>query len=724
MQLVLAEKPSVANSIAEVLGADIKEDGYRTGNGYIVTWCFGHLVETAPPLAYGEEYAKWTYDTLPIIPEDWKYEVKKDTKKQFNTIKKLMNSDGVDSICFATDAGREGELIARLTYMMAGCKKPIYRLWISSMEESAIREGFANLRLGSEYENLYRSALARQKADWLVGINGTRLFTVLYKNKVLKVGRVQSPTLSMLAERENEIQNFKKEPFYQVLLGVKGVKAAGEKMKTRQEAESLSVSCNGKTAVVTVSDSEEKSISAPKLFDLTSLQREANRLYGFTAKETLDITQRLYEEKLVTYPRTDSQFLSDDMARTAESVLKVVFALPFALGKTEMMGHFSKISVLLNSKKVTDHHAIIPTVEISKRNTGELSEREQKILYLIADRLLCATGEKHRFLSKKVEFTCEGHTFTLNGREIIAEGWKAKEELLRKYFGIKGSGDGKQPDSTGEDRAGVAIIPEFVIGEKCPVQQTEVAEKFTKAPARYTEAAILTAMEKAGASEMDDDVERKGIGTPATRADIIEKLVHDGFVKREKKQLIPTEDGIKLIGILPTELKSPMLTADWENALVQVANGELSDEDFMAGIEDMVRKLVAENSAPQNPDIFSGNGSGSSGEREVLGKCPNCGKEVLIGKFGAYCSGKCGMSLQKAMGTTLSEKQIASLLSGEKVLVRGLKSKAGKTYDAYLSPEGTESYSFTDKDGNARNGVRFKFDISFPERKAKKSKEK
>lgn len=724
MQLVLAEKPSVANSIAEVLGADIKEDGYRTGNGYIVTWCFGHLVETAPPLVYGEEYAKWTYDMLPIIPEDWKYEVKKDTKKQFNTIKKLMNSDGVDSICFATDAGREGELIARLTYMMAGCKKPIYRLWISSMEESAIRKGFANLRPGSEYENLYRSALARQKADWLVGINGTRLFTVLYKSKVLKVGRVQSPTLSMLAERENEIRNFKKEPYYQVLLGVKGVKAAGEKMKTRQEAESLSVSCNGKTAVVTVSDSEEKSVAAPRLFDLTSLQREANRLYGFTAKETLDITQKLYEEKLVTYPRTDSQYLSDDMARTAESVLKAVFALPFALGKTEMMGHFSKIPVLLNSKKVTDHHAIIPTVEISKRNTGELPEREKKILYLIAERLLCATGEKHRFLSKKVELSCEGHTFTLTGKEIIADGWKEKEELLRKYFGIKGGSDAKQSDSTGEDIAGAVVIPEFALGEEYPVQQTEVAEKFTKAPARYTEATILTAMEKAGASEMDDDVERKGIGTPATRADIIEKLVHDGFVKREKKQLIPTEDGLKLISILPAELKSPMLTADWENALVQVAKGELSDEDFMAGIEDMVRKLVAENSAPQNPDIFSGNGSGGSGEREVLGKCPNCGKDVLMGKFGAYCSGKCGMSLQKAMGATLSEKQIAGLLSGEKVLVKALKSKAGKTYDAYLSPAGTESYSFTDKAGNVRDGVRFKFDISFPDRKGKKVKEK
>ena len=723
MQLVLAEKPSVANSIADVLGADKKEDGYRTGSGYIVTWCFGHLVETAPPSVYGEQYAKWSYDTLPIIPNFWKYEVKKDTKKQFNTIKKLMNSDGVDSVCFATDAGREGELIARLTYMMAGCSKPIYRLWISSMEESAIRDGFEHLKPGSEYENLYSSALARQKADWLVGINGTRLFTVLYKSKVLKVGRVQSPTLSMLSDRENEIRNFKKVPYYQVMLGVKGVKAAGEKIMDKQKADLLAASCGRKTATVTASDSEEKSVAPPKLFDLTSLQREANKLYGFTAKETLDITQKLYEEKLVTYPRTDSQYLSDDMAKTAENVIKAVFTLPFALGKTEMMGHFAKVPVLLNSKKVTDHHAIIPTVEIAKRNTGELPEQEKKILYLIASRLLSATGEKHRFLSKKVDLTCEGHGFSINGREIITHGWKEKEELLCKYFGIKGNGETKQSDIGKDVSEEAGIIPEFTLGESCLVDSAEVAEKFTKPPARYTEATILTAMEKAGASEMDDEVERKGIGTPATRADIIEKLVHDGFVKRDKKQLIPTEDGIRLIGILPEELKSPMLTADWENALVQVSKGQLSSEDFIAGIEDMVTKLVTENREVKDQGIFSENIPGKDADREVLGKCPNCGKDVLSGKFGAYCSGKCGMSLQKAMGAALYDKQVTDLLSGKKVLVKGLKSKTGKTYDAYLAPLGTENYSFTDKEGNMKKGVRFKFDVSFPDRKGKKKKD-
>ncbi len=716
MQLVLAEKPSVANSIADVLGAGKREDGYREGNGYIVSWCYGHLVETAPPQAYGEEYTKWSYDALPIVPDSWKYEVKKDTKKQFNVIKKLMNSDKVDSICFATDAGREGELIARLTYMMAGCKKPIFRLWISSMEESAIREGFEHLRQGSEYEALYKSALARQKADWLVGINGTRLFTVLYKNKVLKVGRVQSPTLSMIVDRESEINNFVKEPFYQVALTVKGVKAFSEKMKNKEEADNLAALCTGQTAIVKESESEEKSVAAPRLFDLTSLQREANRLYGFTAKETLDITQKLYEAKLVTYPRTDSQFLSDDMAKTAEDVIKAVLALPFALGKTNMLVHFAKIPGLLNSKKVTDHHAIIPTVEIVKQNIENLSDKEKRILFLIADRLLCATSEKYRFLSQKVKLICADNTFVLTGKKTIANGWKDKEELILNYFQIKGNAKDKTKDKDEDDKDNAENIPEFAADEKCPVEDSQVVEKYTKPPSRYTEATILTAMEKAGASEMDDDVERKGIGTPATRADILEKLVHDGFVKREKKLLVPTEDGVKLISILPKELKSPLLTADWENSLVQVSKGQEDADSFMAGIEDMVRNLVKNNSKPKE-GIFTT--EDKSGKSESLGKCPNCGNEVLKGKFGPYCSGKCGMSIQKAMGVTLSDKQITDLLSGKKILVKGIKGKSGKSYDAYLIPIGTEKYSYKDKKGNTREGVGFKYDLSFPDKKQK-----
>ena len=705
MQLVIAEKPSVANSIADVLGANERKDGYRQGNGYCVSWCVGHLVELEQPQAYGEQYEKWNYDTLPIMPDEWKYEVKKDVKKQFDIVSKLMNSADVSEVVCATDAGREGELIFRLAYNQAGCRKPILRLWISSMEESAIRDGFNNLRPGADYDNLYKSALARQQADWLVGINGTRLFTVLYKSKVLKVGRVQTPTLSMLVQREIDIMNFKKTPYYTLVLNADGLTAVSDKYETENAASQAKLSCSGHNAMVSSVKKEDKSINPPKLFDLTSLQREANKLYGFTAKQTLEYTQSLYEKKLVTYPRTDSQFLSDDMAETAKNVIEAI------KGKISIMASSDEAVIpdvkrILNSKKVTDHHAIIPTIQISKE--WDVSDAEKKILYLVAARLLEATGEKHEYISETVILTCNRIDFKCNGKVIKSNGWKLYEEALKAAFGIKKS-DAETDDDNDENISSISVEE----GQSLSVKEISIKEQFTKAPPHFTEATLLSAMEKAGAADMDDEVERKGLGTPATRADIIEKLVKDGFVKRDKKQMIPTDDGMKLITVLPDVVKSPQLTADWENELVLVSRGEESMDDFMSGIREMVSGLVntynvINTESKDNP--FSSN-------KESLGKCPKCGNDVVIGKFGAYCTGKCGMTLGKAMGTTLSEASIKSLLAGKKILVKGLHNKAGKVYDAYLKPIGIEEYFYSDKLGNHKSGYQFKYEMSFPERK-------
>lgn len=705
MQLVIAEKPSVANSIADVLGANERKDGYREGNGYYVSWCVGHLVELEQPQAYGEQYEKWNYDTLPIMPDEWKYEVKKDVKKQFDIVSKLMNSSDVSEVVCATDAGREGELIFRLAYNQAGCRKPILRLWISSMEESAIRDGFDNLRPGADYDNLYKSALARQQADWLVGINGTRLFTVLYKNKVLKVGRVQTPTLAMMVQRETEIMNFKKTPYYTLVLDADGLTAVSDKYDTENAANQAKISCSGQNAKVSSVKSEDKCINPPKLFDLTSLQREANKLYGFTAKQTLEYTQSLYEKKLVTYPRTDSQFLSDDMADTAGNVIAAIkenmnLTTPF---DSDIAPDIKRV---LNSKKVTDHHAIIPTVQIAKGM--DVTEAEKKILYLVAARLLEATGEKHEYISETVILTCNRIDFKCNGKIVKNNGWKIYEEALKATFGIKKS-DADADDDNDENISSISVEE----GQALSVKEIAIKEQFTKAPAHYTEATLLSAMEKAGAADMDDEVERKGLGTPATRADIIEKLVKDGFVKREKKQMIPTDDGMKLITVLPDVVKSPQLTADWENELVLVSRGEESMDDFMAGIRKMVSNLVMTYSCI-SPDPVD---NPFSSAKDSLGKCPVCESAVVPGKFGPYCSGKCGMVFSKAMGATLTTPEVKSLLAGKKILVKGLKNKSGKVYDAYLKPVGTEEFSYTGKDGNAKKGYKYQFDMSFPKSK-------
>ena len=706
MQLVIAEKPSVARSVSEVIGATKVSDGYMEGNGYVVSWCVGHLVELAQPESYGEQWKKWTYESLPVKPGKWQYEVKPDTKAQYDVLCQLMHREDVSAAICATDAGREGELIFRLVYEMAGCDKPIKRLWISSMEESAIREGFEHLQPGSDYDNLYHSALCRQEADWLVGINGTRLFTVLYGGKVLKVGRVQTPTLAMLVEREAKIMNFRKEKYYMAHILMDGMDAATGRIDEKEKADGIAGACQNGQALVTSVLKEEKAAAPPKLYDLTTLQRDANRLFGFTAKQTLEYTQSLYEKKLATYPRTDSQFLSDDMGQTAENVIDAVFS---SLMFEENKASRTDIKRILNSKKVTDHHAIIPTMEIAKADLAALPETERKILSLIANRLLCATGEKHLYETVKAELSCNGHIFAVSGKSVTHNGWKAFEDAFKRSFKISGS----QEDEKEEKK-----LPELSEGQAFDGVQAKVTEHFTSPPKRFTEDLLLSAMERAGAEDMGDDVERKGLGTPATRADIIEKLVKDGFVKREKKQIIPTEDGLKLITVLPDVVKSPKLTADWENALTLVAKGELPMADFMADIESMVSELIRtyHEVSDEQKKMFAQ-------EQAALGVCPNCGGQVVKGKFGAYCVKKCGMNVSRVMGAALTDMQVKDLLAGKKILLKGLKSKAGKPYDAYIIPSGTEEYRYT-KDGEEKRGVQFKFVMEFPKKKPSGGKKK
>ena len=699
MRLVIAEKPSVGQSIANVIGAKEKKQGYMEGNGYIVSWCFGHLVELYKPDDYSDTWSgNWNYDTLPMIPENWGHKISENSKEQYKVLEQLLNREDVDEVVCATDAGREGELIFRLVYYQAKCNKPMKRLWISSMEDSAILEGFQNLKDGREYDNLYDSALCRSKADWLVGMNGTRLFTVLY-HKLLNVGRVQTPTLAMLVEREEKIRNFVKEPFYKAHILCGNIDAVSDKIIEKSKAEEIAGACQNRQALVSSVKKELKSVATPKLYDLTSLQRDANRLFGFTAKQTLEYTQSLYEKKLVTYPRTDSQFLSDDMADTAETVIKVIFkSLSFV---PDVIFH-PDVKTVLNSKKVTDHHAIIPTKEIEHMDLKALPDAEGKILNLVANRLLCATASRYEYESVKAEFLCQEHLFSAMGTRTVSQGWKEFDNCFKNYFKTK---EEKEKEE--------AALPELQEGMTFDNVESSVSEHFTTPPKHFTEDTLLSAMEKAGAEDMDDEVERKGLGTPATRADVIEKLVSGGFVLRKEKQLLPTEDGIKLITVLPEVVKSPKLTSDWENDLVLVGKGEMDQAIFMGNIEKMVRDLVKtyHSVSEDKKSLFAK-------EKEILGKCPSCGADVVVGKYGAYCEGKCGMSVGKAMGVQLNNSQVKKLLEGKKILLKGLKSKSGKNYDAYLIPEGIDEYSYT-KDGKEIKGKQYKFKLEFPEKSKK-----
>ena len=675
MILVIAEKPSVAQTIAAVLGAKEKKDGFLTGSGYIVSWCVGHLVGLAEAAAYGEQYKKWSYDSLPILPQEWKYTVAADKEKQFKTLKELMHRTDVFEVVNACDAGREGELIFRFVYEVAGCKKPMRRLWISSMEESAIKAGFENLKDGRDYDALFASALCRAKADWIIGINATRLFSCLY-NRTLNVGRVQTPTLKMLVDRDAAISTFKKEKYYHVRLNLSGAEAASGKICAAEEAKELKAACEASRAVCTSLVREKKTAAPPKLFDLTSLQREANRIFGYTAKQTLDLAQALYEKKLLTYPRTDSSYLTDDMEETAAKVIALLCGkLPFMAG----VGFSPEIARVLNSKKVSDHHAIIPTMELAKTDLAALPESEKNILTLAGARLLFATAAPHSFETVTAVFSCADHEFTARGKTVIAAGWKDMERLYRVTLK-------KKPDSDDENEL-VLDVPDFTEGQTFENPAAKVTEHETTPPKPHNEASLLSAMERAGNEDTDPDAERRGLGTPATRAAVIEKLVGGGFVERKGKQLLPTKDGTNLVCVLPDSLTSPQLTAAWENNLTQIAKGNADPAAFMQGIEAMAQELVKTYASVlgEKQELFKT-------EKTELGKCPRCKSPVYEGKKNYYCSNKeCGFTMWKndrffeERKVTFTPKIAAALLKSGKVNVKKLYSpKTGKTYDGTI----------------------------------------
>ena len=673
MILVIAEKPSVAQTIAAALGVKEKKDGYIEGGGCLISWCVGHLVQLAEAAAYGEQYRKWQLDSLPILPEEWQYAVDPDKGKQFKTLKELMHRADVSEVVNACDAGREGELIFRFVYEVAGCKKPMRRLWISSMEESAIKAGFASLKDGREYDDLYSSALCRAKADWIIGINATRLFSCLY-NHTLNVGRVQTPTLKMLVDRDAAISTFKKEKYYHVRLMLPGAEAASRPIRAAKEADTLKTACEA-AQVTCVSVTREQKTAAPlKLFDLTSLQREANRIYGYTAKKTLDLAQALYEKKLLTYPRTDSAYLTDDMGETAAGIIKVLCEkLSFMAG-----ANFSPdIARVLNSKKVSDHHAIIPTMELAKTDLSALPESERNILVLTGARLCMATAEPHSYETVTAVFSCAGQDFTARGKTVLAAGWK---DMERRFMATLKK---KADTEDSEDNAPALEVPPFAEGQTFEHPKAKVTEHDTTPPKPHNEASLLSAMERAGNEETDPDAERKGLGTPATRAAVIEKLVKGGFIERKGKQLLPTKDGINLVCVLPETLTSPKLTAEWENNLTQIAKGKTDPEGFMQGIEEMARELVK-----TYPFLSDDKAQLFKPERVELGKCPRCGSPVYEGKKNYYCSNKeCSFAMWKndrffeERKVTFSPKIAAALLTDGKASVKKLYSpKTGKTY--------------------------------------------
>ena len=676
MILVIAEKPSVGAAIGKVLGASCRKDGYLEGNNYIVSWCVGHLVGLADASSYDERFAKWRYSDLPIVPDEWLFEVPKDKQKQFKVLCDLMLDKRVTELVCATDAGREGELIFRLVYKKAGCTKPFKRLWISSLEDSAIREGFAHLRSSGEYDRLYEAALARSKADWIVGINGTRLFSTLYHKKLV-VGRVQTPTLAMLVEREGKISTFHKEKYFNVHISKENLTADLEKVKTEEEAKAVAAACDKKQAVVSSLKKETKTVNPPRLYDLTTLQREANRYYGFTAQQALDLVQSLYEKKMLTYPRTDSQFITEDMESTARQVIGIVSRkLPLFGGIT----HEPDIGRITNNAKVTDHHAIIPTVQLENQDLTELPESEQKIIRLVAMRLLSATGEKHIYDETSVTLTCEGYEFRAKGKTVVQDGWKAIERRFKETLKSK---EKDEPERS---------LPSLNEKDILSSVDASVTEHYTSPPKPYTEDSLLSAMETAGNAEFDDDTEKKGLGTPATRAGIIEKLVKGGFVERKGKSLVPTKDGNNLVCVLPEQITSPTMTAEWENTLMQIERGNADADKFLSGIVEMTSELVK-----AYPFLSEAEANRFDTGRESIGKCPRCGSPVYVGKGNYYCSNKeCSFCMWEdnkffsSKKKKLTKKIAAELLDKGWCRVTGLYTpKRPQLYDAVIRLDDT-----------------------------------
>ena len=684
-KLVIAEKPSVAHSLAAVIGATARKDGYLEGNGWRVSWCVGHLAGLADADSYDPKYAKWRYDDLPILPVDWQMTVGKDKKKQFDVLKKLMNAPDVTEVVNACDAGREGELIFRSVYELAGCQKPMKRLWISSMEDSAIREGFANLRPGAEYDGLRDAALCRAKADWLVGINATRLFSVLY-HRTLNIGRVMSPTLALIVQREAEIDGFKPVPFYTVTLELPGFTVAGERMKDKAAAEQLQSACQSAVATVKQVERKDKSEKPPALYDLTTLQRDANRLLGYTAQQTLDYLQNLYEKKLCTYPRTDSRYLTSDMAEGLPVLVNLVAnAMTFRKG----IAISCDADAVINDKKVTDHHAVIPTRNIQNADLSGLPVGERAVLELVALRLLCAVAQPHTYAETSVTVECAGVEFSAKGRAVKHLGWLALDAAY--CANLKNI---PEADKETESKA----LPKLTEGQSLPLSGTVVKEGKTSPPKHFTEDTLLSAMETAGKEDMPEDAERKGLGTPATRAGILEKLVSAGFLERKKSkkivQLMPSHDAVSLITVLPEQLQSPLLTAEWEYRLGEIECGELPPEDFMAGISAMLRELVG------TYQVIKGTEYLFSPPREVVGRCPRCGGEVAEMQKGFFCQNEaCRFAIWKNNKWWAAKKKqptkvvVAALLKDGRARLTGCYSeKTGKTYDATVVLEDDGQY--------------------------------
>lgn len=701
MELVLAEKPSVAQSISRVLGVSRRCDGYLEGGEYIVSWCVGHLVELSPPEAYDEAYAKWKLEDLPILPEHWQYQVSDSTRKQFRIVKGLMNREDVESLVCATDAGREGELIFRLVYHQAGCRKPFERLWISSMEDAAIREGFAHLEPSGKYDVLYEAALCRERADWIVGMNATRLFSCLY-GSTLNVGRVMTPTLSMVIMRDAEIAAFKAKPFYTVELCSDGMSAMSRRFDDKAEAEKLQTSCCGSMrAAVKSVDHTEKTEHPPLLYDLTSLQRDANRILGFTAQQTLDYTQALYEKKLVTYPRTDSRYLTEDMQEMLPQLIADVgtkYAVPSGTLSPEIQAS-GNVTRLFNNQKVSDHHAILPTRTMSGADLTALPTGEQAVLQLIAVRLLCAAAKDYRTSEETAVLTCAGEEFTRKGRTVLQIGWK---ELWLMFYPAK-----NREKDTGDAAA-------FSSGDVIPFSKAVLKEGTTTPPRRFTEDTLLSAMETAGAEDMPEDAERKGLGTPATRAGIIEKLVQKGFIERKgdkkTRYLVSTARGNSLITVMPEQIRSAAMTADWEQKLLEIERGAYAAKNFMQEITGMIAGLV------RNYDAAKGTGLEMNHYRKV-GSCPCCQSDVLEKPKGWFCSNRgCRFALWKdnaffkSIGKRLSVSMVERLLSDGRVRLKDCTSrKTGRHFDATLllsaDPDGRTSFQLEfDTPNNRSNG--------------------
>ena len=693
--LVIAEKPSVAQSYAKNLSAYKKQDGYMEGENCLVSWCLGHLAEYARPEEYDERYAKWQFDDLPIIPEKWKLQVSADKKKQFSVLKELMNREDIEYLVNGCDAGREGELIFQRVYDLSGCRKPVRRLWISSMEDEAIRNGFHEMKDAGFYSNLCMAAVCRAQADWLIGMNATRAYTTKYYKKLV-VGRVQTPTLAMLTERQDRIEHFQKETFYRVELTDGKLVAVSENITNKADAELLAALCDGSEVIITELKREQKKVSPPKLYDLTSLQREANRYFGFTAKKTLDLLQELYEEKLVTYPRTDSRFVTEDMIGTVEELAgKMPLMLPFV--EYGQLGH--NIKRVVNNAKVSDHHAILPTKEAVEKGIMDLPVDKKNLMILIGQQVLQAVGEDYLYEQTDVTVNCQKNEFTARGKTAVQMGFKDVEKAFRSHC--------VKTEKEDSDRQ-LEIPYGYQKGMQLFSVKAETSIHYTSPPKSFNEDTLLAAMETAGNKEFDENTEKKGLGTPATRASTIEKLVASGYAQRKGKQIIPTAEGRELIRVMPENLKSAGLTAEWENRLLLMERGELNGEQFMDDIVAMLEEIL--NGCRKIPEEERNRFQTA---KELIGKCPVCGSDIFEGKRNFYCSNRqCDFALWKdnrfleGMEKKLDKKMAKELLDKACTHIKGLYSKKKDSkFDADLL--------MTLENGKP------KFHLEFPKRKHK-----